>query len=80
MSAKRLAHLSCCVDDFRQELLVLVLNFMAECVLDRRVVALDEVPFAVLDGQGGFACGRKGRSAGGRHRRFLRLGEIAARE
>lgn len=50
------SHLSCSVDDFRQKRLAFVDNLMAECVLDRRIVTLDEMAFAILDCQRGFAC------------------------
>jgi hypothetical protein len=36
--------------------LTLAFDFMAECVLDRGVIAFDKVAFAVLNGQGRLAC------------------------
>ena len=49
--------LACGVDDLGHEGLTLVHDLMTEGVLDGGVVGLDEVAFAVLDCEGGFADG-----------------------
>lgn len=48
--------LSCGVDDFGEKRLSFVDNFMAEGILDGRIVTLDKMAFAVLDGQGRLPC------------------------
>lgn len=52
----RRSNLSGGIDDLGEECLVFVYNLMAKGVLDGRVVAFDKVAFAVLHGEGGFAC------------------------
>ena len=49
------SNLACGVDNFREEGLTLVDDLMAESVLDRGIVAFNEVAFAVSDGERGFA-------------------------
>lgn len=51
-------NLSSGIDDFGEKRLAFVDNLMAEGILDRRIVALDKMAFAVLDRQRGFACAR----------------------
>lgn len=46
------AYLSRSIDDFGQECLAFVDNLMAESVFDGRIVAFDEMTFAVLYGEG----------------------------
>lgn len=53
------AYLSRSIDDLGQEGLPFVDNLMAEGVFNGRVVALDKMAFAVLDGEGRFACKSK---------------------
>ena len=48
----------------RREVLVLVADDLAERVLNRGVIALDEVAVNELDGQTGFACGDAPRLSG----------------
>ena len=48
-------NLSCRVDDFCREILIPMSDLLAECVLDRGVVALDEVAVYVADREGGLA-------------------------
>jgi hypothetical protein len=52
------AYLSCGVDDLGCKVLILVLDDLAECVLNRWIVALDKVAIYELDGEGGFAWSR----------------------
>jgi len=54
----RSSHLSSGVDDFGEKGLAFVLDLMTEGILNGRVVALDEVTFAVLHRQGRLACAR----------------------
>lgn len=48
-------HLSCGINDFSQIRLTLVDDLMAKRVLDGRIVALDEMAFAILHREGRFA-------------------------
>lgn len=47
--------LSCSVDDFSGEVLILVSNGFAERIFDGWVVAVDEQTIDELNGKGGFA-------------------------
>ena len=53
---EQVPHLSRRVDDFCEERLALVDDLVAEGILDRGVIAFDEVALAVLDCEGRFAC------------------------
>jgi hypothetical protein len=48
--------LTSCIDNLKGILLVLNLGHLAECVLDGRIVALDEVVVYISDSERGFAC------------------------
>lgn len=45
-----------CIDDFHGVVLIPVPNDLAECVLNGRVVGVDEVAFHVLDCERALAC------------------------
>ena len=44
------------IDDLGRKVLVLISYYFRECVLDGRVICIDEVAVNVLDGEGGLAC------------------------
>lgn len=52
----RRSYLSSCIDDLSRVILSFVPYLLAESVLDRGVVALDEVAIDIANREGRFAC------------------------